>query len=162
MMTRAATVNPVSMRNLASITLSIIALSTATLGISRYGDGSRPVADFLSRAQSEAEARSFEELLGTLGEKPAATQKATPVAHADEPQVAAKPVTASTQSSTPAPQGIASPPKPAVKPRSRSFKRHQLLRSPTSAKCKPLRGDRQMNGCARARAYCDRSESGFK
>jgi hypothetical protein len=116
MMTRAATVNPVSMRNLASITLSIIALSTATLGISRYGDGSRPVADFLSRAQSEAEARGFEELLGTLGEKPAATQKATPVAHADEPQVAAKPVTASTQSSTPAPQGIASPPKPAVKP----------------------------------------------
>jgi hypothetical protein len=113
MMTRAATVNPVSMRNLASITLSIIALSTATLGISRYGDGSRPVADFLSRAQSEAEARGFEELLGTLGEKPAATQ---PVAHADEPQVAAKPVTASTQSSTPAPQGIASPPKPAVKP----------------------------------------------
>ena len=104
------------MRDLASITLSIIALGTATLGISWFADGSRPVSDFLSRAQSEAEARGFEELLDTLGEKPAATQRATPIVHVDEPPAAAKPVTVSAPSVTPPPQSIASTPKPTAEP----------------------------------------------
>jgi hypothetical protein len=116
MMTRGTVAAAFSMRDLAPFALAIIMLGPATLGFSWYGDGSRPVSDFLNRAQSEAEARGFEELLGTLGGKPAETQPATPIAHVDKPQVAAMPLPASAPSVKPAPQSIASPPQPAVKP----------------------------------------------
>jgi len=116
MMTRAAPLIPVSSSDFASIALTFVALVTATFALSSYAEGSRPVSEFLYRAQSESEARGFEELLGTLGEKPPATHAATQIARVDEPPVAAKPATASAPNVTPPAKSIALPEKLAAKP----------------------------------------------
>ena len=116
------------MRDLAPIVLTIIAFSSATLGVVRYSEGSRPVSDFLDRAQIQAETRGVEELLETLGAKPAAAHVVTQIAHVDEPPVASKLAVASAPTLAPELKTVASPPKPTVKPQV------EVVRSPSGAK----------------------------
>jgi hypothetical protein len=97
MMTRAAPAPSPSLRDLAAIAVSIVVLGSATVGVSSYADGPPPIADFLNRAQSEANARRFTKLLDTLGVKPPSSPIVPRPVPPLPPQDAQKPIAGGSQ-----------------------------------------------------------------
>lgn len=102
------------MQVLTSVVLSFIALGALACCVSSYASGSRPVSEFLGRAQSEADARRFEELLGRLDNRPAATsRKANHVVQHHMTPLDMKPVAVTTNSEPkPIAQSIMTQPAP--------------------------------------------------
>jgi hypothetical protein len=70
MMTRAAPESPILVSVLVPIILSFSALAALAFCVSFSGPTSKSVSLLLKCAQSEADARRFAELIGSLGEKP--------------------------------------------------------------------------------------------
>jgi hypothetical protein len=134
MMIRTTPQPPLPIELLATVAVSLIGLGALAFCVHSYASGSRPVSEFLGRAQSEADARRFEELLGSLDSRPTTAPhdaNALPRKHAT-PAIA-KPIAMPIDSKLkPTAQSITTKPPPV------SFADATSPRSPTRAEHAPI------------------------
>ena len=135
MMTRATPQPPIPTSVLAAVAVSIIALGALVVCVSSYASGSRPVSEFLGRAQSEADARRFEELLDSLDDRPTtASREANPLPLTHTPPLIVKPIAMPINSKLkPTAQSITTKPPPV------SFAEAASPRLPARAEHAPIR-----------------------